>query len=153
MAWIGSCLSLITLVETIPEAQFSTWHLGLSFCLVLLVKQVWNCHQHPVQFTLPCCPWPRHLESWGPAVKPQIFILPKSHQCVALVKRKRKASQYRRHDHPICEPSIPGHFSFSASKRDYVFYNGMTPVLWTELSDHVMWLNSLKLSLCSLWHQ
>ena len=50
--------SLIILVETIPEAWYSSWHLVTSSCLVLLVKQVWMCHQPPDQFTLPCISWP-----------------------------------------------------------------------------------------------
>lgn len=90
MAWIVCGLSLIILVETIPEAQFSTWHLGLSFCLVLLVKQVWNCHQHPDQFTLPCLPCPRHLESWGPALKPQISFSLNPHNAWPWLKGKEK---------------------------------------------------------------
>lgn len=35
-----SFLPLITLVKTTPEAQYCTWHLVLSSCLVLLDKQV-----------------------------------------------------------------------------------------------------------------
>lgn len=37
-----------------------------------------------------CHPWPRHLENWDPAIKTQIFILPKSQQYMALVRGKRK---------------------------------------------------------------
>lgn len=135
MDWIECFLSLITLVETIPEAQFSTWHLGLSFCLVLLVKQVWNCHQHPDQFTLLCLPWHRHLESWGPEVKTQIFIFPKSQQGKALDKRKRKPPTnigYTIIQSMTSQFTVTFHFLLQ--KHDYVFCLG-----WPLRSERNFW--------------
>lgn len=82
-----------------------------------------------------CLPWPRHLENWDPAVKTQIFILPKSQQYMALVRGKRKKThKYWIQAHPIYELSIHSHFSFSASKSDYVFCLG-----WPLCSELNFW--------------
>lgn len=153
MDWVECFLSLITLVETISEAQFSTWHLSLSFCLVLLVKQVWNCHQHPDQFT--CCailgPDIWRIETLPSKLKFSFSLSP-SNTWPWLEGKEKNPQILATCSSNLWALNSQSLFIFCFKKWLCVLL-GVTPVLRTELLDHVMWLNSLTPSLCSLWHQ
>lgn len=128
--------SLIILVETIPEAWYSAWHLVISSCLVLLVKQVWMCHQHPDQFTLPCISWPQTSGELRPCHRASNFHSLEVPVMACPFERKR----YWIFDHPISELPILSHISFSSSKMIRCSAsNGLCALTWTY--HYVIWLN------------
>ena len=111
--------------------------LSCSTCQTSLKLSPASWPIHPVLFL-----GPRHLESWGPAIRSQIFIPSKSQQWHVPAWNKER---YWMYDDPISELPILSHISFSPSKMIRCSaWDGPCALTWTF--HNVIWLNSSSFS-------